>query len=329
MTTFLCVDCDTVVSSPVAEVALPAHALRCKLGNGIRNMPSLMAAGTYAVDPEPAGPPWRKWSEVGAELAAARGVFAPVPVVSFGLPGKIVLAPGDAVGTVLIPERHSGYCCGLDGGDGPNLACAGCGRPVGTRIDDCSLWQAVWLEPDAVRRVPGDLPAPVREFADQHGELAAASGVVLAHLLVASEGGPVKVQDGAIADIFRRALDGLLPVGGPAKTVALAGPGLPDPEADIWLAPRDFPSTARTIALPDEVWRHLAFPKTWPPIPATGGFPDGVLRDDPPPAPRWPDVRVDREVFLHTLARLPAVRQPWLRDIYDRVSADWHTLRYS
>lgn len=27
----------------------------------------------------------------------------------------------------------------------------------------------------------------------------------------------------------------------------------------------------------------------------------------------------DRKVFLHTLARLPAVRQPWLRRIYDRV----------
>ncbi|MEO3825888.1 hypothetical protein [Actinomadura sp. B10D3] len=29
--------------------------------------------------------------------------------------------------------------------------------------------------------------------------------------------------------------------------------------------------------------------------------------------------RPDWAIFLHTLARLPAVRQPWLRKIYDRV----------
>ena len=53
-------------------------------------------------------------------------------------------------------ERGGGYCCGLDGAAGPNVACAACALPVASRIDDCSLWQAVWLAPNAVRRRPVD-----------------------------------------------------------------------------------------------------------------------------------------------------------------------------
>ncbi|MBO8195992.1 hypothetical protein ITI46_30740, partial [Streptomyces oryzae] len=45
----------------------------------------------------------------------------------------------------------------------------------------------------------------------------------------------------------------------------------------------------------------------------------GVLRDDPPPMHPWSAFRPDSGVFLRTLARLPAVRRPWLRRIYDRV----------
>ncbi|MEV0913588.1 hypothetical protein AB0I93_04790 [Streptomyces sp. NPDC049967] len=68
-----------------------------------------------------------------------------------------------------------------------------------------------------------------------------------------------------------------------------------------------------------DVWQGMAFPREPLPVPATGGMPDGVLRDDP--LPPYPHVlfQPDPEVFLHTLARLPAVRQPWLRRIYDRV----------
>ncbi|MFK0024742.1 hypothetical protein [Streptomyces sp. NPDC090798] len=81
-------------------------------------------------------------------------MFAPVHALSFGAPGAIVVAPGDTRGTVLIPERCDGYCMGLDGRDGPNLAGAHRGRGVATGIDDCSFWQAVWLDPQAVRRIP-------------------------------------------------------------------------------------------------------------------------------------------------------------------------------
>ena len=58
--------------------------------------------------------------------------------------------------TLLKPEKRGSACCGIDGATGPNMACEACGLPVASRIDDCSLWQAVWLAPDAVHRLPLD-----------------------------------------------------------------------------------------------------------------------------------------------------------------------------
>src|SRR6266851_7968377 len=115
MTVFVCAGCDAVLSSPLAQVALPVHAHQKW---GYRLLPVLMEPGTYAVEPEPSGPPWRPWSEIGEDDAAVRGVFAPEYELSFGPPGAIVIAPGDARGTVLIPDRCDGQCCGLDGRDG-------------------------------------------------------------------------------------------------------------------------------------------------------------------------------------------------------------------
>ncbi|SNT58462.1 hypothetical protein [Actinacidiphila glaucinigra] len=238
MTVFACVVCDAVLSAPLSQVALPVRA-RQTWGHGL--LPVLMEAATYAVDPEPFGPPWRRWSEVGENEAAARGVFAPVDSLPFGDPGTIVIAPGDTRGTVLIPERCGGDCCGLDGRDGPKLACE---QPVATRIDDCSLWQAVRFAPHAVRRIPTDDPAPrtadwqalatevqptplVNPSGDWSPQWAAAAGVALAHLLAASDGTPVTVPDGLVADTLRRTLDTLLPLEPPANTASLAGPGLP------------------------------------------------------------------------------------------------------
>ena len=48
-------------------------------------------------------------------------------------------------------------------------------------------------------------------------------------------------------------------------------------------------------------------------------MPQDALRDDPPPLIPFGLFRPDGQVFAATLARLPAVRQPWLREIYDRV----------
>lgn len=231
MDTFACGRCGAVLTAPVSRVALPAYA-RLTYGNG-RHMPVLMESGTYAVDPEPFGPPWRQWSEIYEGEAEARGVFAPVYALSFGAPGHIVLAPGDAHGTVLIPERNEGFCCGLDGRDGPNLACACCGQEVATRIDDCSLWQATWLEPTAARRVPAGPARPIlawQTLAEERRSTSpveangswsprweTAASVTLARLVAASDGSPVTVPGGLLADIFRRSLDALLPPGAPAS----------------------------------------------------------------------------------------------------------------
>ncbi|KOX30471.1 MULTISPECIES: hypothetical protein [unclassified Streptomyces] len=359
MFVFVCAGCGAELTVPLSRVALPAHAHQ-KYGNGAQ-LPVLMEAGTFAEDPEPWGPPWRRWEEVRPDEAVARGVYAPVHALSDGAPGSIVIAPGDARGTVLIPERAGGYCCGLDGGDGPNMACEACDLPVASRIDDCSLWQAVWLAPGAVRRLVVDgadsVPPTWAELVEEGKSIPpfepiatwgarlgpdrfwswspqweAAVGRALAHLLAASQGRPVTVPDGLGKEVFQRALDALLPAGPPVRRAVLAGPGRPaDADADIVLVPVH-PRTGRMwlpsgpaasacpVPLPFGVWLWLAFPEPHLPFPATGGMPDGVLRDDPPaPRPRY-SFRADPDVFRHTLVRLPAVRDPWLGGILENLT---------
>ncbi|MET9894292.1 hypothetical protein ABZZ47_29545 [Streptomyces sp. NPDC006465] len=268
MFVFVCAGCGAELTASLSQVALPVHAHQT-YGNGIQ-LPVLMEQGTFAVEPEPWGPPWRKWEEIQPDEAAARGIHAPVHSLSDGAPGAAVIAPGDARGTVLIPEKAGGYCCGLDGADGPNMACEACGQPVASRIDDCSLWQAVWLAPDAVQRLPADgtdaevaplswaevmaegkgTPPfePVTTWGSVRGSAhwwswsprwEAAVGRALAHLLAASQGRPVTVPDGLAQEVLQRALDVLLPAGPPVRRAVLAGPGrsAPDADADILLVP--------------------------------------------------------------------------------------------
>ncbi|MFE2144827.1 hypothetical protein ACFXA3_24325 [Streptomyces sp. NPDC059456] len=272
MFVFVCAGCGAELTAPLSRVALPVHAHQ-KYGNGTQ-LPVLMESGTFAVEPEPWGPPWRTWEEIHPDEAAARGVYAPVYALSDGAPGAVVIAPGDAHGTVLVPERADGYCCGLDGGAGPNVACAACALPVGSRIDDCSLWQAMWLSPSAVRRLPidgadagaeplswaqlraeGKGTPPFEPIAEWGSRLQAghwsnhrwswsprweaAAGRALAHLLAASEGRPVIVPDGLATEVFGRVLDAVLPAGRPARCAVLAGPGRPAPgvDADVLLVP--------------------------------------------------------------------------------------------
>lgn len=338
MESFACDGCDATLTAPLTRVSFPCHA-RQRWGNG-QLLPVLLRAGTYAVDPEPFGPPWRPWTEV--DSPEAHGVYAPVPALSFGPAGAIVIAPGDARGTVLIPGQLDGGCCGLDERSGPNLACARCDRAVATRVDDCARWQAVWLDPGAVHRIPTDAPTtspvdwpdlvpddvpPVDPSGEWSPRWAAEAGEALAHLVALSSGRPVTVPDGLVATMLRHVLEALLPPGPPAKRAALAGPGLPapDPAVDLALVPRHpwtgkpwrSPGRADTVPLAFEIWTVLAFHRERPSIPATVDHP----RDAPRPLLPRTAFRPDGGVFLHRLARLPAVREPALRAIHDQVSS--------
>ncbi|WP_324608101.1 hypothetical protein [Streptomyces sp. 142MFCol3.1] len=149
---FVCAGCGSELTATLSRVALSVHAHQ-RFGNGLQ-LPALMESGTFAVEPEPWRPPRRRWHEIHPDESVTRGIYAPVEVLSGGTPGATVIAPGDTRGTVLIPEKRGGACCGLAEANGPNMACEACGLPVASRIDDCSSWQAMWLTPDAVCRLP-------------------------------------------------------------------------------------------------------------------------------------------------------------------------------
>ncbi|MFJ5723493.1 hypothetical protein [Streptomyces sp. NPDC093149] len=74
-------------------------------------------------------------------------------------------------------------------------------------------------------------------------------------------------------------------------------------------------ASAYPVTLPFGVRLWPAFPEPYLPVHASGGMPDGVLRDDPPARRPHHALRVDPEAFRHTLVRLPPVRSPWLREI--------------
>ncbi|MFI5546670.1 hypothetical protein ACIA6E_23190 [Streptomyces sp. NPDC051815] len=336
---FACAGCGTEVTAPVSRVALPVHTHH---GGWEELHPALMEPATYAVEPRPSGPPWRRWDEVGEEEAARQGIYGPVFSVSFGARNRIVIAPGDSRSLTLIPERCDGYCRGVDGRSGPNLACTGCGRAVATRMDDCGLWQAVWLEPGEVVRRPSGLPAvappdwddlrradhrvpPVEPDGRWSRRWEAALGVALAHLVVATGDRPVTLPAGPVAELFGPAVERHLPAGPPPCSVGLAGPGFrpPRPRPDVLLVPRH-PLTGEpwrppgdegpVVPLDSGVWAYLVRPGETSPMPATGVLPAGVLRDDyPPPPDSWYPLPAHARAFDDTLVRLPGVRDPALR----------------
>lgn len=314
---FACAACGFLLTVPVSQVALPVHAHQV-YGNGVA-LGALMEPGTFAEDPARRGP---------ASLQGARGA--------------IVLAPGDVHGTVFVLGLD-GFCCGQDGREGPNLNCARCGRPVATRVDDCSLWQATWLDPPAVHRIDDATPPQIADWSTliaQRSETppvlatgwwepmwTAAVAESLAHLVAASGGEPVAVPDGLVAATFRRTLERLLPDGPGVKTLAVAGPGLPA-AGDILLVPRH-PQTGAAWSPPGgqvaapiafDVWAVMAAQRHRRPVPGAGRMPADYHRDDSPP-PQPYTFQPDRRIFLATLASLPELRQPWLRAIYDRVHA--------
>lgn len=121
MTVFRCRRCRTELTRPAREVPLPApddHRPPEDTGAGLP-LPPRVPAGTYAA------------TESG-----------------------FVLHPGDVRGLTPIHGRgRRNGCCGMDGLDGPNLACGGCGADVATERNDCwCAWQQVTLVPGAVER---------------------------------------------------------------------------------------------------------------------------------------------------------------------------------
>lgn len=165
---------------------------------------------------------------------------------------------------------------------------------MATRIDHCAMWQAVWLHQEAVRAVPSaegpveetDIP-PVTPEGKWDPRWEAEVGIALAHLVAASGGAPLTVPSGLLEKVFAPALAVLLPTGEP-----------------------------RMVSL-DEVPMPPAMMR-WP------GLPLVKDRDeDAPPGP-WFPFEPDLDLFLDTLRRMPVVREPWLREIYDRVRATRH-----
>ncbi|MFJ8579464.1 hypothetical protein [Micromonospora sp. NPDC093277] len=340
MTVFGCRSCDATLTVPVSRVALPVHADQ-KYGNGPGSLAPALEPGTFAVNPLPSGSPWRRWAELEPGEAEALGWYAPRFRISAGPVGQVLLAPGDVRGAVIAPALVGGSaCCGLDGGE-PNMVCATCGTPVAIRIDDCGLRQAIWLDPLATRVIEDDPgPHPVLDWADLidqrpgippsepggswHPMWAAAAGSALAHLLAASGGDPIAIPDHQVAEVFRPALDRLAGPGrtGPKRTLILAGPGLPDADGGLALIPKH-PQTGelwpvappvRPVPLPWDAWRHLAFYRAPKPVGRSVPIPPEALPALLPASRFAPD----GQIFLSDLARLPEVRQPWLRAIYDR-----------
>ncbi len=340
MTIFGCRTCGAALTDPVSRVALPVHAHQ-KYGNGPGALEPALEPGTYARDPLPSGPPWRRWAELEDGEAEARGWYAPRFNVSDGPAGRVLLPPGEIRGTVIDPARSgNSACCGLDGSE-PNLVCLTCGTPVAIRIDDCGLRHAVWLEPAAIRVLddgPGPHPAlgwadlldqrpgipPSEPDGHWHPIWVAAVASALAHLLAATGGAPILTPDPRIAGIFRPVLDGLPAPDRtrPERTLTLAGPGLPPADGDLALVP-DHPQTgapwpvsppATSVPLAWDAWHHLAFHRE--PSPAGRSVP---LPPEAPPA-LLPYHRLDPDgaTFLHVLARLPEVRRPWLCALYER-----------
>lgn len=148
MFVFVCAGCGARLTTPLSQVTLPAHAHQ-KYGNGIR-LPVLMESGTFAVDPEPRGPPWE---ETDPDEAAARGIYAPVHALSDGAPGAIVIAPGDTRGTLLIPEKALVSCFRFVSLRPPSGSCCGLPRLSGT--PGCA--SDIWWSPTIIRcqRPPG------------------------------------------------------------------------------------------------------------------------------------------------------------------------------
>lgn len=122
--------------------------------------------GAVVDDGPPIGDAWPGGGGDGAPALPAgfTRVVGPNPEVWHSLKeGDFVVNLGDLRDTKPTGLRNG--CCGPDGLDGPNLACAN-GHPVGTEVADCWTAHFAHLDPSRVTCAPvvdeGD--GPVRSF---------------------------------------------------------------------------------------------------------------------------------------------------------------------
>lgn len=332
MEVFGCAACGTELTGAVTHLALPDHA-HSHLGCGAGLLPPLLPPGTYAVDAEPSWPR-RRWDELAPGEAETLGAFAAVPTLNVGARGSLHLAPGVLRGVITVPGADDGYCQGLDGRDGPNLLCAACEAPVGFRRDDCGFWQEDVALPGALRRLRSepvtaaaepDLAEPPMNMEGGWSPIwEAAFGAALAHLLAMSGGTRLVVADPRLTTYLADSLAAFSPADGPIADVVLAGPSLPTTATGLALAPVD-PRTGRVwgdghAPLAGAVWKQVSEPNTRKQPPRVEGWHE--------PEPDLPTRRFtpDRDVFLHVLARLPQVREPWLLTVHEEVSRRWSLL---
>ncbi|MEV5895896.1 hypothetical protein [Nonomuraea fuscirosea] len=130
-----------MVTARVARVALPDHAGQ-KYGHDL--LSGLLEPGTYAVDPGD-GRPWRPLQPGPEEHDVRLQTYCIT-----GPPDRIWIAPGDVRGTVFIPERLGGCCCGWDGQYGGARGIAGGGEQLAA--DWNQLQAPLWGDEGESRR---------------------------------------------------------------------------------------------------------------------------------------------------------------------------------
>ncbi|WP_141722282.1 hypothetical protein [Micromonospora haikouensis] len=139
MTIFACLVCGMPLTGDLAETALSDEPSE-QAANDHGVPVTRVRPGRFAVDPEPFGPPY------------VPTTADPQVHVSDGPRGTILVNPNDVhgLGPHPDPSRRKG-CCRLDGLDGPNLVCRGCGSEVATEQSDCWVrWHDLRLQPAAV-----------------------------------------------------------------------------------------------------------------------------------------------------------------------------------
>ncbi|WP_412538716.1 hypothetical protein R8Z50_23030 [Longispora sp. K20-0274] len=137
MTVFTCGNCGVAITADLTEVPFPDEAPEHDRDG---EAPPRVAVGVFACDPDPFGPPF------------VPTVDNPRVLVPAGPVGTILVHPSDVRGLRLHPDRRRrNGCCRLDGCDGPNLVCAGCGSEIATEQSDCWVsWHDIRLEPAAI-----------------------------------------------------------------------------------------------------------------------------------------------------------------------------------